>query len=149
MLKHTKTSILEVLKIDFIRFCIVGGTGFLINLLLLNYFHIMLNLPIVISQLISAEVALFSNFMLHHHWTYRSNMVNKSMWKLIVQFHVTSWPAIIGSSIMVGIAVNTFHLSTIQALIISSGIALLWNFFWSKYVIWKGTSKEDIERMAE
>lgn len=147
MLGQSKEKISRLLKLDFIRFCVVGGIGFLINLVLLNVFHIVFKLPIVVAQLIAAEVALFSNFMLHHHWTYKDSRVDKPFKKLILQFHATAWPAIVGSSAMVVVGVNVFHLLTIEALVMSSAVALLWNFFWSKYVIWKDTTKEDIERI--
>ncbi len=149
MLGYTKNKILKVIKIDFVRFCIVGGTGFIINLLFLNLFFSVLNIPILISQLFAAEIALFSNFMLHHHWTYNKSKVEKSPRTLLLQFHATTWPAIIGSSIMVTLGVKIVHLNTATALVVSSLIALLWNFFWSKYVIWKDTSEEDIRRMTK
>ena len=91
----------------------VGGTRFVINLILLTIFHRVLEWPIFLSQALAAEIALFSNFMLHHHWTYKAHKVNKSMSNLIVQFHVTSWPAILGSSIMVSTAEKTLHLNNL------------------------------------
>ncbi len=149
MLGYTKRKFLGAVKLDFVRFCFVGGTGFIINLMFLQLFYRGLNLPVVISQLFAAEIALFSNFMLHHHWTYKSKKVVKNFKTLIIQFHATTWPAILGSSIMVTIGVNLVHLNTTTALVISSLIALLWNFFWSKYVIWKDTTDEDIRRIAQ
>lgn len=136
-----------MLRVDFIRFCIVGGTGFVINtalLLVLTGAH----LPIFVAQLIGAEVALFSNFMLHHHWTYRSKRVHKSMGQLLVQFHATSWPAIIGSTLMVSAGVKFLHLDKMVALVISSVIALLWNFVWSKFVIWRDMGPKEVEEMT-
>lgn len=149
MRAYVKNNFVRLLKVDFIRFCIVGGTGFVINLILLNLLHSVLKIPIVVAQLIAAEISLFSNFMLHHHWTYKSSKVDKSLRVLIVQFHATSWPAILGSSVMVGVGVKTFHLKTFEALAMSSAIALVWNFCWSKFVIWKDTTKTDVEEMVK
>lgn len=122
---------------DFIRFCMVGGTGFVINLSILTILHTKLDLNLFLSQVIASEIALFSNFLLHHHWTYKLHHTKKTITRLLVEFHAVSWPAILGSSLMVSFGVKVMGLSDLVALIISSAIVLFWNFLWSKYVIWK------------
>ena len=144
MIAYTRAKIVTLLKIDFIRFCIVGGTGFVINLIFLVSLTKFFGLSTVVAQFIGAEIALFSNFMLHHHWTYKNNNVKKSFTALIIQFHATTWPAILGSTLMVSASVNIFHLSKFEALIISSAISLLWNFFWSKYVVWRKVTDKEV-----
>ena len=139
----------HLIKIEFVRFCIVGGTGFVINFIILTLLHKVIDAPIFIAQLIGAEVALFSNFMLHHHWTYKAHKVQKTMTKLLIQFHASTWPAILGSALMVSGAEKYLHFSDLIALGTSSVIALLWNFFWSKYVIWRKVTSAEIERIAE
>ena len=148
MIAYTKEQLQRLLKIDFIRFCIVGGTGFLINMAILATLTHGFRLPVFAAQFIGAEVALFSNFMLHHHWTYKHNKVEKSLTSLLVQFHATSWPAIIGSTIMVSSGVEVFHLNAYVALMVSSVTALLWNFGWSKYVIWRDVGEKEIEEIV-
>lgn len=148
MVSYTLAKIRHVLKLDFIRFCIVGGVGFVINFILLTLLRHVFNLPVFIAQLIAAEIALFCNFMLHHHWTYKAHKVQKTFRRLILQFHASSWPAIIGSAVMVAAGHRLLHLSNLWALILSSIIALGWNFTWSKYVIWKGITKSEIEESA-
>lgn len=139
MIAHISKRVKLLVELDFIRFCIVGGVGFLINLGLLVLLSRLFGIPLFIAQLISAEFALFCNFLLHDNWTYRSKRVKKSALALITQFHATSWPAIIGSSFMVAGSVRYLHLSKVAALMISSVVALGWNFVWSKYIIWKDT----------
>ena len=149
MVAYTRKQIERLLKIDFIRFCIVGGTGFIINFLILTVLHKLFKVPVFIAQLFGAEIALFSNFMLHHHWTYKEREVEKTIGKLLIQFHASSWPAILGSALMVTAAEKFLHFGNLLALTVSSAIALLWNFFWSKYVIWQGITNEEIEKIAE
>lgn len=148
MIAYTKARVGNLFKIEFIRFCIVGGTGFLINFVLLLLLHKVLHIDIFVAQLISGEIALFSNFMLHHHWTYKSHNVNKSFGTLLIQFHTTTWPAIIGSTLMVGLGEKLLDLSNIEALALSSIITLLWNFFWSKYVIWRDVSSQEVKNLT-
>jgi dolichol-phosphate mannosyltransferase len=149
MVAYTRTQLQRLIKIEFVRFCIVGGTGFVINFIILTVLHKFLNFPVFIAQLIGAEVALFSNFMMHHHWTYKAHKVEKTMTTLIVQFHATTWPAILGSALMVTGGEKLLHLSNLFALAVSSIIALLWNFVWSKYVIWRNVTAAEIDKITK
>ncbi len=127
----------QVLRIDFVRFCLVGETGFIINFSLLTLLYKVFELPVFISQLVASEIALFSNFLLHHHWTYKHKKVTKTLPSLLWQFHITSWVAIVGSALLVSLAVHVLRLNYVLALMISSGVALLWNFLWTKLIIWR------------
>lgn len=130
---------------EFIRFCLVGVSGFCINFLLLRVLYQRLHISIFVAQLISSEIALFSNFLLHHHWTYRRKQVTKSISTLLWQFHASSWAAILGSAVMVGGMVNWLHTSDLVALVIASAVAMGWNFSWSKFVIWRHEHEEKEE----
>lgn len=149
MIAYTKSKLERLLKIEFIRFCIVGGIGFVINFVILILLTSVFHAPIILAQLVGAEIALGSNFILHHNWTYKGHNVKKSLTSLVVQFHATSWPAILGSTAMVSLGVDVLHLSKIVALVISSLIALMWNFFWSKFVIWRKVTEQEIEEIVE
>lgn len=133
-----KTQIRNVMKADFARFCLVGLAGFVINFILLTFLYKTLHVHLFISQLIAAEVALFNNFMWHHHWTYKDRGGHKTIGSLIIQFHATSWVAIIGSALLMSLGVNVWHISYSAALVFSSAVALFWNFGWTKFVIWRG-----------
>src|SRR3990172_9040991 len=95
-------------KIDFVRFCIVGTLGFIINFSLLTVFFKVLGFHIFVSQLLSSEIALFNN--------------------LLIQFHMSSWSAILGSAAIVTLSVRVFHLHYLVALVIASAVGLMWNF---------------------
>jgi len=149
MITYTRIQIERLLKIEFIRFCIVGGSGFVINLALFSLLHKVFGVEVFIAEFISAEVSLFSNFMLHHNWTYKSHKVVKSKKNLLIQFHATSWPAIIGLTLMVGASEKLLHLDSIVSLALSSVIVLAWNFVWSKFIIWKDVSVKEVEEVIK
>lgn len=134
-------------KIDFVRFCFVGALGFLINfgLLALLYKHWHLN--VFVAQLIASEIALFHNFVWHHNWTYK-NRTNKSIKNLLIQFHASSWSAILGSAAIVAAGVHLLKMSYFIALVIASAIGLFWNFAWTKFVIWRH-HQEDAPKQEE
>lgn len=149
MVAHKQSRLHHLIKLDFVRFCIVGGTGFVINFMLLTIFRNALNFPVFLAQLIGAEIALFSNFMMHHHWTYKAHKVEKNIPTLLIQFHATTWPAIIGSTLMVTAGEKLLHFGNLLALAVSSAIALFWNFGWSKYVVWRDVTPAEVEKIAE
>jgi len=149
MIKFVRGKITAMLRYDFIRFCMVGGLGFLINILLLILFRRLFGFPIFVSQFLGAEVALFSNFVLHQQWTYKNNKNDKSLSSLLVQFHLTSWPAILGSSFMVSFGASTLHFNSFTALVVSSIVVLGWNYFWSKFVIWKNITNKEVMELSK
>jgi putative flippase GtrA len=148
MVVYTREKLAFLLKLDFVRFCIVGGLGFVVNFVLLTFFTKVVKIPTFSAQLISAELGLFGNFMLHHHWTYKRHHVEKSFAALLVQFHATSWPAILGSSIMVSASERYLHLNSLAALAVSSAVLLVWNFMWSKFVIWRDVAPKEAAEIA-
>lgn len=131
----------RILRVEFVRFCLVGGTGFAINLGLLTLFYKNMGLPIFISQVFASEISLFNNFILHHRWTYKHKSINKGLGKLVWQFHVTSWAAILGSSLFMSVAITILKINYVVALIASSVLALFWNFFTTKYIVWRQHNK--------
>lgn len=149
MLAYTKEKLLRLLEIDFIRFCIVGGSGFVINLALLFLLHGTFKIHVFVSQALAAEIALLSNFLLHHYWTYKRHKVEKRRRLLLVQFHATSWPAIFGSAALVSLGEHLLGFSDLSALVFSSAIVLAWNFAWSKYVIWRDVAAKDIPKLVQ
>ena len=127
----------KLLKVDFVRFCIVGSTGFAVNFAFLVLTYHIMHLPIFLAQIVSGEIALFNNFTFHYNWTYKSRKSSNKIKNLIFQFHLTSWAAIVGSAFLVSGGVKYLHINYLVALVISSAIALVWNFAWTKLVIWK------------
>lgn len=127
----------RLLQFDFVRFCVVGATGFAANFIILTVLYRLWGWPIFIAQLIASEVSLFSNFILHDRWTYKHKTVTKTVSQLLVQFHVSSWMAILGSALLISFMVDRLNWSYVIALIISSAIAMIWNFSWTKFVIWR------------
>lgn len=127
----------NTLKFDFIRFCIVGASGFLINASLLTLLHSLFKLNIFVSQLIASELSLLSNFLIHDKWTYTSRNTSRTFKDLIIRFHATSWTAVVGSSTLISILVNKIKIQYMIALVITSILVLTWNYVWTKYYVWK------------
>lgn len=112
----------------------MGGIGFTINFVLITILYKLLHLPLFLAQLIAGEVALFNNFVLHHNWTYKGHNVKKTIPALLVQFHATSWMAVLGIAFLVSAGVNYLHLNYLVALVVGAIGGMIWNYLWSKFI---------------
>lgn len=132
----------KLIQVDFVRFCLVGAVGFLVNLSALFLLYDLANFSIVVAQLIGAECALFSNFTFHHFWTYKGLGVQKRKRLLLAQYHLSFWSGAAINSLIVVLLVSVMHAHYFIGLIVGSAVALFWNFFWTKFFIWKGPSEK-------
>ena len=137
------------LRFSFVRFCIVGATGFLINFVLLSLLYDALGWQLFVAQLVAGELALGNNFFLHHVWTYRESHVKKSLIQLLIEFHVTSWLAIVGTAAIVAAGVDVVHKPYLEALIVAGAVAMVWNFVWTRFVIWRRSAKHPADTLED
>ena len=75
---------------DFIRYCLVGLVGMLVNIgayLLLNrYFQI----PLQAASLMAIEASIVSNFLLNNYWTFKTRPKKLSMIRRMLNFHIAA-----------------------------------------------------------
>lgn len=126
----------KALEIDTIRFAIVGGLGFMINLTMLYAVHGLFGLSIGISQIIGAETAILSNFYWHSRWTYKE-AAEKPLPTRLLQFHASAWVGSGITSVVVIALVKQFHVFYPASLVIGSLCGLLWNYLWTKHIIFR------------
>ena len=137
----TKRKAGKLTSIDFIRFIIVGGSGFIINTIILTLLYRVGHLPLVVSQLIGAETALISNFTLHNIWTYKNSLGNSSWLRKLIIFHGSSWSGILITTSILLALVNYLHINYLIGLVVASAITMLWNYTWTRFVIFRSSAK--------
>ena len=75
---------------NFIKYCLVGLVGIVVNLgayLLLNrYFQI----PLQVASLIAIETSIMSNFLLNNYWTFKTRPKKLSVFRKLVNFHIAA-----------------------------------------------------------
>lgn len=126
----------SVLQSSFIRFCVVGGIGFIINAIVLSILFKSIGLPILPAQLASAEAALIVTFALHHTWTYAAS-AEVTWQRRLGTFHGTTWIGIVLNSLITSSLVTFGHINYLIGLAIASVIVLFWNYYWTRYHIWQ------------
>lgn len=126
----------EVIQPHHIKFLVVGALGFTINFFLLFILHSKLHMSLLISQLVAAEAGALSNFYWHNRWTYKDR-AKASLIKRLIQFHATAWVGAGIATVTLLLLANVFHINYLIALVMGSALALIWNYSWSNFVIWR------------
>jgi len=129
------------LKIDFIRFGIVGTVGFLISEAGIYLIHGKIGWPIIWGFLIGNEAGLISNFVWHENWTYNHlDHKNKPLVEKFWHFHMSSWSGVAIILIIDIMADRVLHTNPYVSQVVGSAIGMFWNFFWTRYYIFRGSS---------
>ncbi len=129
----------------FIRFCIVGGSGVLVDMFVLFLLSdpIMLGWGLTRSKILAAELAIFNNFLWNDAWTFsdltddRRTLHHKlhRFWK----FNAVCFLGLVMNVVILNIAFNVFELNRY----LSNGIAILlvtlWNFWINLKFSWRSS----------
>jgi dolichol-phosphate mannosyltransferase len=129
--------------IQFIKFCVVGGSGFLIDMAVLCLLADprFLALNVTFSKLCAAETALASNFTWNELWTFRAPVAGSARRRGIVRRFLT-FNAICGIGIgLAALLLNLFYFGLKWNLYVSNIAAIIlvtfWNFGLNARFNWK------------
>jgi putative flippase GtrA len=114
----------------------VGSLGFLVNSLCLTLLFGRLHLPVLVAQVASAEIALCCNFVLHDRWTYKGSKT-KGLLKRFVIFQGSTWAGLLITTTVVVVSVDLLGLNYLLGLILGSALAMMWNYLWTKHIIFR------------
>ncbi len=131
----------EIVHGPFGKFLVVGGTGFIVNAILLKVLVDIFHFDPVISNLIGASFAIFSNYNFNNFWTFKERKITNIYTYLIklLQFYATS------SFGVILIQTGTIYLGDLFIgkqfyfiyFLIGTFFLLIWNFSMYSLVIWR------------
>jgi dolichol-phosphate mannosyltransferase len=135
----------------FIKFCLVGGSGLVVDMIFLFLFSDprCLGLGVVLSKILSAEVAMINNFIWNELWTFRQTAgtgakregVNSSRKDRVRRFIVFNTICGIGMGLAVFL-LHMFHVRLGWNLYLANFLAIVlvtfWNFTLNAQFNWKG-----------
>lgn len=125
----------------FIRFCIVGGIGFVINILGLEIFYQAGLLTPGPAAALGAEFAIISNFLLNNFWTFSHNKIseNNKLLAKFIQFNTISAGAIFIQWIVVGLGTSFFGDETRLLFLVLAIVTFVvpYSYFMYNRFIWK------------
>ena len=122
--------------ITILKFCIVGGSGIVINNSLLYILTEFGKLFYLISASIAIETSVVSNFILHDIWTFKEDK-NIPVFKRFISYQLISLMGIGGHLILLYILVNILKFYYIYANIMVIFPMVTWNFLMNRYITWK------------
>jgi dolichol-phosphate mannosyltransferase len=124
----------------FAKFCIVGGSGVIVNyavyLPMTRWAHVLEEY----SQALSIAVSILTNFVLNEVWTFRDRRTGGSAGfvRRLLQFYLVS---LVGAAIQWGVAMplcyRALGIPDMLAVLLGIGVATGWNFLLNLLWTWK------------
>src|SRR3984893_11433613 len=148
-LLHLSRLRIHLLKTSpFVRFCIVGASGTLIDttMLFLLSDPRTLNWSLTGSKIIAAEVALANNFIWNDLWTFgkfsrRQNNFRQRP-RRFLKFNLLCSVGIILNLIILNVGVKVFHMNRYIANLSAIFVVTFWNYNTNRKLSWRTTAKE-------
>ncbi len=129
----------------YLRFCLVGLSGLVVDSILLLMLTTQADWPVVPSKLLAAEVAVANNFFWNNLWTFTPESDPRSASKLeyrFLRFNVVSLTGILLSTVLVLAFRNRFGFPILPANGAAVVLVSLWNFRFSKFWVWERNSSQ-------
>jgi dolichol-phosphate mannosyltransferase len=132
---------------SFVRFCVVGASGVVIDMSLLYLLSdpSTLHWGLTRSKFIAAEAALLNNFVWNDLWTFgdisrEQNTMGQRV-KRFLKFNAICSIGIILNILIINIEFNYFHMNRYIANLVAIGLVTLWNYKSNKEFSWRVTAK--------
>ena len=148
-LKHLSRLRVHLLKTSpFVRFCIVGASGTLIDttMLFLLSDPRTLNWSLTGSKIIAAELALANNFIWNDLWTFGKFSIHQNSLRQrarrFLKFNLLCSVGIILNLIILNIGFKVFHMNRYIANLSAILVVTFWNYNTNRKLSWRTTAKE-------
>lgn len=146
---HTLLYVLQ--NSSFIKFCIVGGVGFVVDFTFAYAFIHFLAIPKVLSNMMSAEIAIISNFMFNNYWSFAHKRIRRSSSLLfsLLKFNLVSSGSVFIQGAGMWLALNLlgdhilhigsveFHSWILYKVVIILFIVIPYSYIFYNKFVWK------------
>lgn len=122
--------------LQFIKFCVVGGTGVVVDFGITFLFKEKLKLNKYIANSLGFMAAASTNYLLNRWWTFRSH--DPEVAQQYVQFVGISAIGLILNNIIIYLLNDKARLNFYLSKLIAVGLVTLWNFFMNYYFTFTG-----------
>jgi dolichol-phosphate mannosyltransferase len=124
------------------KFCVVGGTGMVVDMTILHLLAspFMLDWNISLCKVIAAEAAIFNNFIWNDLWTFRGVAAGRNAPRQrltrFLKFNLICAAGIGLSVLLLNLQVHGLEMNLYVANFISIVLVSLWNFFLNAQFGW-------------
>lgn len=129
----------------FIRFCLVGLSGVVVDMALLFVLSdpTMLGWRLTRSKILASELAILNNFFWNDVWTFRDISQRqtgfKQRFKRLIKFNLICLAGLILNVLLLNLFFNVFHLNRYVANLLAIAIVTAWNFWFNLKLSWRVT----------
>jgi len=133
----------KVVILKYLQFCIVGGSGMLLDFCLLHFLAspTYLGWNILLSKAIAAEIAMINNFFWNDIWTFRySDMkyyCKTHRIQRFLKFNLICLTGIALSVLLLYLQVKIFNLNLYLSNFIAIVLVSIWNFWLNSQISWR------------
>jgi dolichol-phosphate mannosyltransferase len=127
----------------FIRFGLVGFSGVFVDMAIFYLLRDKLGLGLTLSAALSAEVAMFNNFLWNDLWTFSDISQHQRGWRQwferFLKFNVICLVGLILNVSLVNLLFNVFGINEYVAKLIAIAAVTVWNFWINLKLSWRVT----------
>lgn len=132
-------NLLRLCNSRFLKFCIVGGSGVIVNMGLLWLLTEIAGLYYLISSAISIETSIVTNFILNDYWTWKDVGGDGFKERL---YRAVKFNIICAAGLVINISILWAMTEILGIYYLASNLfgiagAMLWNFYVNDKVTWK------------
>ena len=113
---------------DFLKYCLVGLSGVIVNLGVYYYLTRFISFPITLSSPVAIEISIISNFFLNNFWTFKKRPTKKSFRIRLLNFHIVAGVAGIMNYLLFLVLVYLVNIFDILAVVLGIAIGIVFNY---------------------
>jgi dolichol-phosphate mannosyltransferase len=117
------------------KFLVVGGSGVLVNSLVLLLLFQGAHLPLVIASILAAELAIGNNFWWNDRWTFKRTQLS---WRRFARFNLVSLGGLVITTCTLWALVHQLHVYYLAANLMGIALATAWSFAANSFWTWGG-----------
>ena len=118
---------------QFAKFCLVGGSGVIVNSGVLYLLHEWLRLALLLASPLAVEMAILNNFFWNNLWTFRARSIELPR---LAKFNLVSLGGLVITTSILYVLAEHYGLHYLVANLIAIGVATLWNFTLNLFWTW-------------
>lgn len=127
---------------SFVRFCIVGASGVLVNFGTYLSLNRLFNIPIEYSYAAAIELSILNNFLWNANWTFRERKNKSSFIQKFFQFHIVSGVAATINYVTTLVLNKQAGLIDLLSMAIGIGLAIVVNYSVNSNWTWRETKEK-------
>jgi putative flippase GtrA len=121
----------------FVRFCITGGSGLVVNEAVLGLFTLVFGVHYLVSPIFATLVSSSWNFALTQIWVFRAERNQSTWYKRVVPFFLLSFAALALRLPIYAFITIVFHVNFLISNIIALGLLMIVRYLVARNFIWR------------